>query len=88
MRKAVTLFCSLLVLTIPLVACGRGDIGEDCNHEGRVGSDCVDGAVCGRKAAGGGLVCLKQCSVSSDCGTGEECRSVVGTSLRGCVNLH
>ena len=87
MRKVVTFLGTLLVLTI--VACGRGDIGEDCAKEGRVGGECVDGAVCGRKdsPAEGSLVCLKQCSTPADCGGGETCGAVGGTSLRGCRTL-
>ena len=84
MRKAFTLLGTLLVLTV--VACGRGDIGEECDEEGRVGGECVDGAVCGKKdgPAAGSLACLKQCSSPADCNGSETCGTVGATSLRGC----
>jgi hypothetical protein len=84
MRKVVTFLGTLLVLSV--VACGNGDIGEDCDKEGRVGGECVDGAVCGRKESPttGSLVCLKQCVAPSDCGAGESCGAVGFTSLKGC----
>ncbi len=84
MRKLVTFLGTLLVLGI--VACGRGDIGEGCEEEGKVGSECVDGAVCGKKEgnASGSLVCLKQCSSPADCGAGETCGTIAATSLKGC----
>jgi hypothetical protein len=84
MRKVVTFAGTLLVLTI--VACGNGDIGEDCDEEGLVGGECVDGAVCAKKdsPAAGSLVCLKQCAVPSDCGSNQTCGDVGGTSLKGC----
>jgi hypothetical protein len=84
MRKVVTFSSMLLVLTI--VACGSGDIGEECEEEGRVGGECVDGAVCGKKDSltEGSLVCLKQCSSNNDCGGGQACGAVGASSLKGC----
>jgi hypothetical protein len=84
MRKVVTLLASIVVFGI--VACGKGDIGEDCNHEGRASGECVDGAVCGRKTTPteGNLVCLKQCTSPASCGANEECGAVGFTDLRGC----
>ena len=84
MRKVVTFLGTLLVLTI--VACGNSDIGEECEEEGLVKGECVDGAVCGRKDgnAAGSLVCLKQCSSPADCGSGETCGTIAATSLKGC----
>ena len=76
---------TVLTLAVALVlgACGSSDIGEECDHEGRVGGECVDGAVCGRSDSGS-LVCLKQCSSPADCGAGEVCGPVVATTLKGC----
>ena len=84
MRKVVTFLGTVLVLT--LIACGRGEIGEECEEEGRVGGECVDGAVCAKKDAPteGSLVCLKQCASASECGAGQECGTVGGTNLKGC----
>ena len=81
MRKVLTFLAAVLVLTV--VACGRADIGESCDEEGKVGGQCVDGAVCGKKA-GGSLVCQKQCSSPADCNGSETCGNIAGTSLRGC----
>ncbi len=71
------------MLGFVLVACGNSDIGEDCDEEGRVGGECVDGAVCGKNNAGS-LVCLKQCTTQVECSAGEDCNGVGGTSLKGC----
>lgn len=75
-----------IFVALVAIACGNGDIGEDCDEEGHVGGECVSGAVCGRKdtPTSGDLVCLKQCSSFADCGAGETCSAVSGTSLRGC----
>jgi hypothetical protein len=85
MRKVGTFLAVLLILGT-VVACGDGDIGEDCDEEGVVGGECVDGAVCGKRDSqtAGGLVCLKQCTTQADCGSGEDCNGVGSTSLKGC----
>jgi hypothetical protein len=85
MRKVGTLVgVALVVMT--LLACGGADIGESCDEEGRVGGECVDGAVCGKSEgqSTGSLVCLKQCTTQVDCGAGEDCNGVSGTNLKGC----
>jgi hypothetical protein len=83
MRKVGTFLGVLLVLGT-LVACGDSDIGESCEEEGVVDGECVDGAVCGKKSNGSGLVCLKQCSSQADCSSDEDCNGVSGSSLKGC----
>lgn len=83
MRKVVT-FLAVLAALCTLVACGEGDIGESCEHEGRVDGDCLDGAVCGKKDNSSSLVCLKQCSSAADCNSDEECNGVSSSSLKGC----
>jgi len=81
LRLALVLLFTLAVL-VPLLACSS-DIGAECDDEGDV-SECVDGAVCGAKTSGGGLVCLKRCVAPNDCGAGEECVSLSKTTLKGC----
>lgn len=72
-------------LFVALVACGGGK-GDSCDAEGKVGGECDEGLVCGKANADntGDLVCVKQCNTATDCGSGEDCYSVGGTSLKGC----
>ena len=82
MRKLVLLLLS--VLFIGVVACG-GEAGEPCDEEGIVDGECDEGLVCGRKTStGGDLVCLKQCSAQTDCGTKEAFLGVGQSSLKAC----
>ena len=85
MRKVGTFFGVVLVLAT-MVACGDGDIGEACDEEGVVGGECVEDSVCGKQdgQSTGSLVCLKQCTTQVECGAGQECNGVGGTSLKGC----
>ncbi len=84
-RKAI-ISASIIGLTAlyawGTTACGSSDIGEECDHEGKVGGECVSEGVCGRDN-GGSLVCLKQCTTQFDCGSGE-CGTITGTTLKGC----
>ena len=82
MRKVWILAGLLVVLGL---ACGGGDEGEECNTEGKVGGECDDGLVCGRKqSTGGDLVCLKQCSAQSDCSGDQDCNGIPNSALKGC----
>lgn len=84
MRKVGTFFSVLLVLGT-LVACSDSDVGESCDEEGRVGGECVDGAVCGKGPGNSAsLVCLAQCTNPGQCAANEDCNGVSGTSLKGC----
>ena len=84
MRKVGT-FVSVLLVLGALVACSDSDVGESCDEEGRVGGQCVDGAVCGKSAGNSGdLVCLAQCTNPGQCAGDEDCNGVAGTSLKGC----
>ncbi|MBX3187442.1 MAG: hypothetical protein KF819_10525 [Labilithrix sp.] len=80
MRKVSRLLVVLLVIA-GVFAC-NSDIGEECDNEGKVGGECVEGAVCG--SVKGSLVCLKQCTNPADCGSNQTCGSVANTTLRGC----
>ena len=84
--KLCTACVTAALVVSTLVACGVGDIGEACDEEGKVTSECANDAVCGHKKnlTEGDLVCLKQCRSPADCGGGENCTQVAGTNLNGC----
>jgi hypothetical protein len=85
MRRSLSLLGALVVVA-SLVACGKGDIGEDCSEDGKSGGQCVADAVCGHKDSikDGSLVCLKQCRSIADCGKGEVCGATGSPNLSGC----
>jgi hypothetical protein len=79
----------VLVLAISLFgvvlgACANvGELGEDCAESGSTGTQCEEGGICG--AQGGKLVCLKRCTVNTDCASGTTCTPINGSFLKGCV---
>jgi len=84
MRKALCLVFSIVFVGL-VAACSDGELGESCEESGKVGGECEEGLVCGKKSDGSNdLFCLKQCSAQSDCGGTEECNGVSGSSLKGC----
>lgn len=84
MRKAWFLVGSMVFVGL-LVACGDAAQGESCDESGVVDGECEEGLVCGKKQDDNAdLVCLKQCSATTDCGPTEDCLGVSGSSLKGC----
>lgn len=74
---------ALLSLAV-LAACGgASDLGESCDVSGDA-DECVEGAICGQTGDNGALTCLRACTDQSQCGTGEDCNGVSGTSTKGC----
>ena len=79
--------------TLVLVACGPGEIGENCSS-GSATDDCVDGAVCSRLPAAtpepgdepndDEYVCRAICDMNADCPAGETCQRAEGTMLSSC----
>jgi hypothetical protein len=84
MRKAWFLLFSV-VFAFLLVACSDAAQGEACEESGVVDGECEEGTVCGKKQDDSAdLVCLKQCSTTTECGPSEDCLGVSGSSLKGC----
>jgi hypothetical protein len=84
MRKAWFLLFSVIFVGL-LVACSDAAQGEACDESGVVDGECEEGLVCGKKQDDSAdLVCLKQCSTTTECGQNEDCLGVAGSSLKGC----
>lgn len=84
MRKAWFVAFSMVFVGL-VVACGDGEQGESCDESGVVGGECEEGLVCGKKQDDSAdLICLKQCSATTECGAGEDCLGVSGSSLKAC----
>ena len=78
---------SVLVASfLGLGACGgEASLGEECGVSGAEEGECESGAVCGTPGdVDETLVCLKVCSVQTDCGATDECNGVSGSSTKGC----
>ena len=84
MRKAWFLVFSMVFVAL-VVACGDAAQGESCDESGVVDGECEEGLVCGKKQDDSAdLICLKQCSTTTECGHNEDCLGVAGSSLKGC----
>lgn len=57
--------------------------GESCDEPGKTDGVCESGAVCGKDTSVATL-CLKVCTVQSDCAATQECNGVEGSSIKGC----
>ena len=78
------LFVYFGVVFLLVAACGGSELGDSCEQEGEI-SECDDGLVCGKNKPSNDLVCLKRCTESSDCPSGQECNGLTG-SLKACQN--
>jgi hypothetical protein len=81
---------SPIVLAAFLFACGSdtanstGAIGTTCSQSGANGQ-CSAGAVCGKPSDGTtALLCLKTCTLQTDCSLDQDCNGVDGTTQKGC----
>lgn len=84
MRKVGSFFAVFGMLALFGLAGCSSDVGEECDEDGATGP-CTSDAVCGRRAIGSSeLICLQQCTTTSECSDGKECQSLESTSLRAC----
>ena len=75
-----------LLLSVVIAGCGgTSAIGEECYKVGET-DVCDEGGVCGKNQQGV-IVCQKICKDKPECGAGEDCRGVEGTSLKGCRQM-
>ncbi|QRK11868.1 hypothetical protein JQX13_18505 [Archangium violaceum] len=76
----------LLVGLLAVTACGKAEIGEECDKTGST-DECVEGGIC--DTLGGdttGLQCLKICTQDSDCPATQACTGVSGSNQKACHN--
>lgn len=77
-------FLGSFSLLVTVSGCSsQAGIGESCETKGATTTECVDGAVCEANATGA-PVCLKLCTVQTDCASNEACNGVSGGSLHAC----
>lgn len=84
MVRARILRCRIafvLALASLAAACGKADIGEECEDVGKQ-DECVDGAVCTN--GDDGSACRKLCDDQEQCPAGESCNGISGTNLKSC----
>lgn len=86
--NAKRLLSSALLLTglMAMTACGKAEIGEECDKTGST-DECVEGGIC--DTLGGDtavLQCLKICTQDSDCPSTQACTGVSGSNLKACHN--
>jgi hypothetical protein len=75
---------SLLIVFSLFVACSsENKLGEACEETGKTDGECESGSVCGKDTSGT-ILCLKVCTVQTDCGGDNECNGVEGSSLKAC----
>ena len=71
----------LSTLLLAAVGCGKGDVGDSCDDEGKQ-DECVDGAICTNESDG--AACRALCEEQEDCPAGEACNGVSNTNLKSC----
>ncbi len=72
---------ALPLLSVLALACGKTEVGDACDDEGKT-DECVDNAVCAKDKAGA-TKCLKVCTEQAQCAATEECNGTTG-SLKAC----
>jgi hypothetical protein len=86
--SAKRLLSSAVLLSglLALAACGKAELGEECDKTGST-DECVEGGIC--DTLGGGstvLQCLKVCTTDADCPTTQACTGVSGSNQKACHN--
>lgn len=74
-------FLLLLLLLLPLTACGGAEIGESCDDVGST-DECVDHAVCTNEDDAS--ACRALCEEHEDCPPAHSCNGVSGNNLKSC----
>lgn len=87
MKLKLLKIVSAVVLTLSTgavaVACGDGELGEECDAVGKGDGECEDGLVCARDS-NGALLCLLLCEGDAQCPTDRSCNGIEGTSVKAC----
>lgn len=72
------------LFSVFLAGCGgTGELGEGCDTPGVTTDECVEGTVCSNQSDGE-AVCRKLCTEQAQCGEGENCNGISGSSLKSC----
>ena len=83
MKKSIAvLSISTLLALLPVACGGEKKLGEGCDVSGKTSGECESGGVCGKSVEA--LVCLKVCTVQTDCAADQDCNGVDGTTTKGC----